>query len=103
MNYVVIFFAGAFLCNSIPHLACGLQGEPFPTPFAKPRGVGDSSAFVNFLWGSFNFIVGLSLLSSHPVTPELNPDFIALIAGALAIGAYLSLHFAKVRLDKQAN
>ena len=95
MNYVVIFFAGAFLCNCIPHLACGLQGEPFPTPFAKPRGVGDSSPFVNFLWGSFSFVVGLSLLSSHPVTAELNPDFIALIAGALAIGTYLILAFRK--------
>jgi hypothetical protein len=103
MNYVATFFAGVFLCNSIPHLACGLRGEPFPTPFAIPRLIGDSSPFVNFLWGSFNFVVGISLLSIHPVTAEPNPDFIALIAGALAIGIYLSLHFAKVRLDKTAN
>ena len=45
------FFAGAFLCNAIPHLASGLKGETFPTPFATPRGVGNSSAMLNFFWG----------------------------------------------------
>jgi hypothetical protein len=37
MNYVAPFFLGAFFCNAIPHLANGLRGEPFQTPFAKPR------------------------------------------------------------------
>ena len=36
--YTAIFFTGAFLCNCIPHLCAGLQGMPFPTPFATPRG-----------------------------------------------------------------
>jgi hypothetical protein len=49
MNSVALFFAGAFLCNSIPHLTKGLQGEPFPSPFAKPPGKGNSSPLVNFL------------------------------------------------------
>ncbi len=100
MNYVAIFFAGAFLCNSVPHLACGLQGTPFPTPFAKPRGVGDSSPLINFLWGFFNLIIGVCLLSKHPVTVELKPDFFTLILGALAIGIHLSLHFGKVQREK---
>jgi len=43
MDYVACFFAGRFLCNCIPHLACGLRGEILPTPFAKPRGKGPSS------------------------------------------------------------
>jgi hypothetical protein len=103
MSYVVMFFAGAFLCNSIPHLASGLRGEPFPTPFARPRGVGLSSPFVNFLWGSFNVVVGIALLSGRPVVAALDPHFIALIAGALAIGTYLSLHFGKVRREKDLN
>jgi hypothetical protein len=97
MDYVASFFAGAFLCNSIPHLACGLSGESFPTPFAKPRGKGPSSPLMNFLWGAFNLVVGLFLLSRHPVTVDLNRGFIALTVGALAIGIYLSLHFDKVR------
>jgi hypothetical protein len=99
MNYAAVFFAGAFLCNCIPHLACGLQGAPFPSPFAKPRGIGESSPLVNFLWGALNFLVGIYLLSRHPVAVGPNPSFIALIAGALAIGASLSLHFGKVRQD----
>ena len=63
MNYAATFLAGAFLCNCIPHLGAGLQGIPFPTPFAKPRGIGNSSPLVNFLWGVFNLCVGLYLLS----------------------------------------
>lgn len=42
MIHLAPFFAGAFLCNALPHLAAGLQGRPFPTPFATPHGVGDS-------------------------------------------------------------
>ncbi len=57
MDYIAVFFAGAFLCNSLPHLACGLSGAPFPTPFAKP----------------------------------------VLLAGVLALGTHLSMHFAGVR------
>jgi len=61
MNYVAVFFAGAILCNCIPHLTAGLQGVPFPTPFARPRGVGTSSPFANFLWGAFNLGAGLAI------------------------------------------
>ena len=102
MDYVACFFAGAFLCNCIPHLVCGLRGEVFPTPFAKPRGKGPSSPFVNFLWGVFNLLAGAYLLSRHPVTVNLDPRFVALVLGALAIGTYLSLHFGKVRRDRPA-
>jgi hypothetical protein len=97
MSYMALFFAGAFLCNSIPHLAAGLQGTPFPTPFAKPRGVGNSSAFVNFLWGSFNVAVGSILLSNHPVAVGLNLNCLSIAMGALLLGTYLSHHFGKVR------
>ncbi|HEY4169248.1 MAG TPA: hypothetical protein VGM96_20835 [Reyranella sp.] len=30
MIWIALFFAGAFLCNSLPHLAAGLQRRPFP-------------------------------------------------------------------------
>ncbi len=103
MNYVVMFFAGIFLCNSIPHLTCGLRGESFPTPFAKPRGVGLSSPLLNFFWGCFNLVVGISLVSTRPVVADFYPTFIALALGALAIGTYLSLHFAKVRRENSLN
>ncbi|WP_338524806.1 hypothetical protein NUH87_03880 [Pseudomonas batumici] len=95
--YITAFFAGVFLCNAIPHLASGLRGEAFPTPFAKPRGKGPSSPLVNFLWGTFNLLVGLVLLSSQPIIAGFNPAFILLIAGALTIGTYLCVHFGKLR------
>jgi hypothetical protein len=97
MHYLALFFAGAFLCNCIPHLAAGLQGQPFPTPFAKPRGIGNSSPFLNFLWGVFNAAVGLALLSRASVSLGPNVDCLAIAAGVLALGSYLSLHFGKVR------
>src|SRR5258705_1965738 len=97
MDHVAAFLAGAFLCNCVPHLTCGLRGEIFPSPFAKPRGKGPSSPLVNFLWGFFNLLVGLFLLSRHSVAVDLSPGFAALTAGAVSIGIYLSLHFAKLR------
>ena len=50
-----------------------------------------------------NVVVGIILVSGRPVVVVLDPDFIALIAGALAIGTYLSLHFGKVRRQKDLN
>ncbi len=97
MGYVALFFAGAFLCNCIPHPVAGLQGTPFPTPFARPRGIGSSPALVNFLWGAVNFAIGLFLLSRHPVAVGPNADCLALAAGALLLGLYLARHFGKVR------
>ncbi|RDJ19628.1 hypothetical protein DWF00_02020 [Bosea caraganae] len=103
MDYIGLFFAGAFLCNAIPHLTAGLRGEVFPTPFAKPRGKGPSSPLINFLWGALNLLVGLALLARYPVAVDFDPAFIAFAAGALAIGLYLSIHFGKVRGDNSAS
>lgn len=97
LPYITAFFAGAFLCNSIPHLVAGLQGQVFPTPFAKPRGVGNSSPLVNVYWGLFNGVVGLNLLTVFPVPIELNLDFGCVVLGAASLGSYLAVHFGKVR------
>jgi hypothetical protein len=97
VSFIALFFAGAFLCNCLPHLVAGLQGMPFPTPFATPRGIGNSSPLVNFLWGAFNFGVGAYLLSLYPVTIGPNIECAIVAAGALALGLYLSVHFGRVR------
>jgi hypothetical protein len=97
VSFIALFFAGAFLCNCLPHLVAGLQGTPFPTPFATPRGIGNSSPLVNFLWGAFNFGVGAYLLSLYPVTIGPNIECAIVAAGALALGLYLSVHFGRVR------
>ncbi len=97
LHYGTLFFAGAFLCNAIPHLVAGLQGMPFPTPFARPRGIGNSSPLVNFLWGAVNLAIGLFILSRNTVAVGPDADCIALAAGALLLGIYLARHFGKVR------
>lgn len=97
MHYITLFLAGAFLCNCIPHLSAGLQGMRFPTPFAKPRGVGNSSAPVNFLWGAFNLVIALVRLTRYPLTLGINVECLVFALGALTIGIYLSAHFSKVR------
>ena len=95
MAYLTLFFAGAFLCNCIPHLAAGLRGEAFPTPFAKPPARGLSSPPVNFAWGWFNALVSGILLWGHGA-PGDAADIAAMAIGALLIGLYLSIHFGKV-------
>ena len=58
---------------------------------------------MNFLWGLLNLLVGGWLWSLYPVRPGLYPGFIVLVLGALAIGVCLSLHFGKVRRNKNGN
>jgi hypothetical protein len=103
MSFVVLFFAGALLCNCIPHLAAGLQGNPFPTPFAKPRGVGNSSPLVNFFWGAANLLVALAILVRHRVTLGANVECLVMAVGALLLGTYLSRRFGKVRAKQQTS
>ncbi|MBV8471779.1 MAG: hypothetical protein JO107_05165 [Hyphomicrobiales bacterium] len=101
MQTIALFFAGAFLCNCIPHLAAGLRGEPFPTPFATPHGIGDSSPLVNFLWGAANAVVGLALLTGASWTIGVNIETLAFLLGALPLGAFMSRHFGKVRAGRK--
>ncbi|MEJ0047449.1 MAG: hypothetical protein WDN04_16055 [Rhodospirillales bacterium] len=100
MEYLAWFFAGAFGCNAIPHLCAGLRGEPFPSPFATPRGVGNSSPLVNFLWGGGNAVACAALVSLRPFAFGANLPSLAFVAGACALGVYLSHHFGKVRQSK---
>jgi hypothetical protein len=97
LNYCALFLAGAFVCNCVPHLTSGLQGVPFPTPFARPRGVGPSSPTLNFLWGGANLLVGVLLLSYKPLVVGFNMGFLLFLAGVLSMGICLSRHFGKVR------
>jgi hypothetical protein len=97
MEFFALFFAGAFGCNAIPHLCAGLRGEPFPTPFATPHGVGNSSPLLNFLWGSGNAGACVALMSACPVVFGINLKCFMFVAGAMTLGIYLSRHFGKVR------
>jgi len=97
MTFIAIFFAGALLCNALPHLTAGLRGEVFPTPFSTPHGKGPSSPTVNFLWGMLNATVGLALLLHHPFAPGVNTASAAMLGGMLITGVMTSIHFGRVR------
>ena len=86
--------AGALLCNALPHLANGLSGTPFPTPFARPPGRGLSPAPLNVAWGASNLFAALLLLRHDAAAATL----LGLVAGAigfLALGLPLSIRFGK--------
>lgn len=99
-GYPSALFAGAFLCNALPHLVAGVQGHAFPTPFARPPGVGNSPPLTNFIWGFGNVVVGGLLLSNYPIIAGLNAHFATMLLGALAIGIFLAVHFGKVHRDR---
>jgi len=99
MSFVAILFAGAFLCNAMPHLTAGLRGEMFPSPFSKPHGKGPSSPLVNFLWGMLNASIGLALLVHYPFAPGVNVDSAAMLVGVLVMGVFSSVHFGRVRRE----
>jgi hypothetical protein len=101
MQNVWLFFAGAILCNAIPHLASGLQGQPFPSPFARPPGRGDSSPVVNVVWGFVNLVLALVLATRHLDQPVAAQNVLAALAGGLVMGLFLAVHFGKVQRERR--
>jgi hypothetical protein len=101
-HYLANFFAGMFLCNAIPHLTAGVQGDPFPTPFAKPPGIGNSSPLVNFLWSVLNLLVGVFLIWLVPISWGLHISFGLCSLGFIVMGMNLSHYFGKTRRDTSA-
>ena len=96
--HIAWLFAGAFLANAVPHIAQGICGHSFPTPFASPPGRGNSSPEVNVFWGFFNLAVGGALL--YAFLPQLPPPgllCVTALLGGLLMALYLARHFAKVR------
>jgi len=96
MNYFLLFLAGGLLCNAIPHAVAGLMGTPFPTPFARPPGRGNSAPLTNFLWGAANFLMGLFLVWRLRFTIQPDLKLLAFVAGVALTGTHLSLHFGRV-------
>ena len=98
---ILSFLSGLLICNSIPHLAAGLRGEAFPSPFAKPPGRGLSAPVVNVVWGWLNLFVGLAIMPHFvlfsPVMPLFNSAWVAFAIGFLLMGLVLAWHFGRVR------
>ena len=96
VRYILIAFAGALLCNCIPHLVSGLRGERFPTPFTRLSKTPTSSPLQNFLWGATNLSVGLTMMMRRLLSVHVAPQFYLLMAGFLVAGILLSRHFGRV-------
>jgi hypothetical protein len=96
MGTILLFLAGALLCNAIPHLTQGLSGRGFPTPFAKPRGIGLSSPVVNVLWGTANLYLGAILVRGHAAMAGTGWGLFVLMLGFLALGCFCARHFGRV-------
>ena len=63
LDYLAYFFGGVFLTNVVPHFVHGVSGKPFQSPFAKPPGIGLSSAVVNVAWALVNLVIAWLLLA----------------------------------------
>jgi hypothetical protein len=97
MHYVAMFFAGLLICNSIPHLASGLRGEAFPTPFATPRGIGRSSPLINVVWGCANLLAGGFLVVRQGIPVTIDAALLAGCLGFIVMGVFSAIHFGKAR------
>ena len=95
-HYVALFFAGAFLVNTVPHFTNGISGRPFPSPFASPPGQGMSSPVVNVLWGSFNLIVGVVLCRAGRFDSLRLAGVLALGVGGIIMAVTLANVFGQV-------
>ena len=92
-RHLLAFLAGAFLGNSIPHYVNGISGNPFPSPFGNPPGVGNSSPLSNVLWGCANLLLGYVLLRYSKLSPDNRTSLVAFFMGIVAVGVMLSQAF----------
>jgi len=97
MDLLSCFFGGALLANGLPHFIQGMSGRAFPTPFARPRGRGESSAYLNVGWGAANLCAGYLLLL-HVAQLDLRslPQMAAAGAGALLLALGLAWRFGPI-------
>jgi hypothetical protein len=92
---ITCFFSGAVLANVVPHFVAGIQGNRFPTPFAKPRGIGLSSPTVNMAWALFNLLIGALLFKAGRLADGELVNSIAFFAGIAVLSLLMSKRFAK--------
>ena len=99
-SYLLHALSAGLLINSVPHLAMGLTGTPFQSPFATPSGIGESSPRVNVWWGWANLVGGAVLLAKY--TPADNLGWIIFAVTPLLLGTPMATHFGKVRARARA-
>ncbi|MFH8249229.1 hypothetical protein ACH3VR_02520 [Microbacterium sp. B2969] len=83
----------ALLVNAVPHGVAGVQGRPFPTPFADPPGVGLSAPGVNVAWSTANAVAGALLMARGIRTPA---EWVGAGIAASGMAFILAFHFGDV-------
>ncbi len=83
----------ALVVNAVPHGVAGVRGEPFPSPFADPPGVGSSPPAVNLGWSAFNVLAGALALRRGIRTVG---EAVAAALAGLAMAWILAFHFGDV-------
>jgi hypothetical protein len=96
--YLLEFVSGLLLTNGVPHFVQGVSGHRFQSPFAAPRGVGESSPLINVLWGFANLAAGFILLWLFgPYGFEPAVGWIVVGLGVLVAAVGMSVYFDTVR------
>ncbi|GAB2859669.1 hypothetical protein [Nocardioides pacificus] len=89
--------AGTLLANAVPHGVKGLTGQRFPSPFARPPGVGLSSPLTNVAWSTMNLAAGALLLRGGATTPR---DRLTVAAGATGMAFFLAHYFGSLEGER---
>lgn len=84
---------GALLVNAVPHGVSGVQGRPFPSPFADPPGVGMSPPVVNVAWSAVNLVTGVVVLRRGV---RSRGEVVAVLIGGAVTAFVLARHFGSV-------
>ena len=96
--YLLQFVSGLLIANGVPHFVQGISGHWFQSPFATPRGIGESSPLVNVLWGFANLAIGFAILWSFaPKGSEVVGEWMLVGLGVLISAFFLAWHFGNVR------
>lgn len=97
-QYLFVFLAGGFIINGIPHFVKGLTGQQFPTPFAKPPGVGLSSPTLNIVWATSNFLLSALFFFLADITSDSLWLLLSGFTGCMCMAFYLASYFGKLNL-----
>ena len=96
-RYLAYFFGGVFLVNAIPHFVNGVSGRAFPSPLDPPGQGSESTAVVNVLWASFNFLMAYLLIGRvGQFQLRRGADALVVAAGGLLTAVLLARLFGQL-------
>jgi len=96
LDYLAYFAGGMFAANAVPHFVQGISGRPFQSPFARPRGVGQSSSIINMIWALINLAIVWLFVTKVGIFDLRDPgDALSFGLGFAFIGLFLAFHFGR--------